>query len=134
MLTTIKNDEQYNNYCEFLMFLVTQANMENPLTGELIELLTVLIEEYDDRDKLGAEYDPVMLMKSIMDEHDLSFQQLAEELEFSNEYHIHRVLQYKERPNEEFIIRFADRFKIDESFLKKKYRLDDEHSLDDMFE
>lgn len=130
MLTTIKNDEQYGNYCDFLWFLTTNGNMENPVVGEMIDLLTVLVDDYDDNYKIGDPLNPVQLVRSFMDEHDiLNGNQLAEEINFDNKYHVVEFLRYKREPSEEFISKFCDRFKVQESALIKNYRLDGECNI-----
>ncbi|TFH21140.1 MAG: ArsR family transcriptional regulator, partial [Bacteroidia bacterium] len=73
--TVIKTREQYFDYCRILEDLVFQENDE---LDDEIDLLDLLIEKWDrDHSTLG-ELDPVELLKSLMEDHNLKAKDLAE--------------------------------------------------------
>ena len=67
----IRNLEQYNQYCEILESLLEEENQTNQIEEE-IDLLTALIEKYDDEHTSFSSLDPVKLLYSFMAEHNMS--------------------------------------------------------------
>lgn len=60
--TVIKNDEQYFKYANALEELVFNNGDQNE-----IELVTALIEKYDQGNMITTELDPVELLHYLMD-------------------------------------------------------------------
>ncbi|MCW9709207.1 helix-turn-helix domain-containing protein [Fodinibius salsisoli] len=125
--TVIKSEEQYEEYCDTLEELVFSENTETK--EDEIELLTLLIEDWDRKHPLGPELDPVELIKAFMDEHGLNQTELAEVVDYSKNY-VSEILNYKKRIPPKMVRRFADYFKIQQSALNKTYRLEDEKTDD----
>jgi len=121
--TIIKSEEQYEEYCDALEELVFSDNAE--AKEDEIELLTLLIEDWDRKHPLGPELDPVELIKSFMDEHGLNQTELAEIVDYSKNY-VSEILNYKKRIPPKMVRRLADHFKIQQSALNKPYRLEGE--------
>lgn len=121
--TVIKSEEQYEEYCDALEELVFSDNAEEKENE--IELLTLLIEDWDRKHPLGPELDPVELIKAFMDEHGLNQTELAEIVGYSKNY-VSEILNYKKRIPPKMVRRLADHFKIQQSALNKHYRLEGE--------
>lgn len=120
----IKSEEQYDEYCDLLEDLV--FNEDKGVEDE-IELLTLLIEDWDEKHRLSPELDPVELVKAFMDEHGLNQTQLAEIVDYSKNY-VSEILNYKKRIPPKLVRRLADHFKIQQSALNKPYRLEGERT------
>ncbi|SMO44949.1 helix-turn-helix domain-containing protein [Fodinibius sediminis] len=125
--TVIKSEEQYKEYCDALEELVFSDNAE--AKEDEIELLTLLIEDWDRKHPLGPELDPVELIKAFMDEHGLNQTELAEIAGVGKSY-ISEILNYKKRMSKKVIRNIATHFKIQQSALNKSYRLERERVSD----
>lgn len=119
----IKSEEQYDKYCDVLEELVFSENAE--VKEDEIELLTLLIEDWDRKHPLGPGLDPIELIKAFMEDHDLNQTELAEIVDYSKNY-ISEILNYKKRIPPKMVRRLADHFKIRQEALNKPYRLDGE--------
>src|SRR5690348_13339943 len=92
--TVIKNDQQYYKYCDILWDLATMEE-RTPQIQDEIDLLDVLIDKYDDSHPVQfGELDPVELLKSFMEDHELKAKDLSEFLGVSKGY-ISEILNYK---------------------------------------
>jgi len=126
----IKSEDQYEKYCDLLEELVFSGEDDN--NQEEIELLGLLIKDWDEKYKIGPELDPIELIKALMDEHSLSQTRLAEIADVRKST-ISEALNYKKRLCKKAIRNIADYFKIQQSALSEPYRLDGEtvSGLDD---
>ena len=61
----IKTDAQYNKYCDILEVLIDGGKKTKAIQDE-IELLTLLIEKYDEVHNTFDDADPVELLKALM--------------------------------------------------------------------
>lgn len=66
--TVISSARQYDNYCRLLEELVF-ANPKTKALKDEIELLTLLIEKYDEQHNTFKDADPIQLLKSLMTDH-----------------------------------------------------------------
>jgi len=121
--TVIKDEEQYYKYCDVLEELVFSDEAEE--REDEIELLTLLIRTWDDEHRLAPELDPVQLIKSLMEDHKLSQNDLAKIAEVGKSY-ISEILNYKKRMSKKVIRNLAEHFKIRQEALNKHYRLEGE--------
>jgi HTH-type transcriptional regulator/antitoxin HigA len=121
--TVIKNEDQYYEYCEILEELVFGDEVEE--REDEIELLTLLIRTWDDEHRLAKEMDPVELIKSLKQDHELSQNDLAEIAGVGKSY-ISEILNYKKRMSKNVIRNLASHFKIQQSALNQEYRLEGE--------
>ncbi len=121
----IKSEEQYYEYCKIHKQLVFSDNSESK--KDEIELLTLLIEDWDDKHRLGSDLDPVELVKSLKEDHDLTQTDLAEIAGVGKSY-ISEILNYKKRMSKKVIRNIADRFKVQQEALNKLYRLEGERT------
>ncbi|HET8866001.1 MAG TPA: helix-turn-helix domain-containing protein [Gracilimonas sp.] len=119
--TVIKDDGQYYEYCNRLEELVL-SGLENEGAVDEYELLHLLIKAWDDEHRSIPEMNPVELIKSLMEDHELSQNDLAKIAEVGKSY-ISEILNYKKRMSKNVIRKFADHFKIQQEALNKHYLL-----------
>jgi len=119
--TIIKTEEQYNRYCEDLEKLVFQKENSDEDT---IELLTLLIEKWDEEHYQTPEIDPVQLLKLLMKEHGLKAKDLQDILKLSKGT-ISKILNYKKGMSKETIRRLADHFAMRQEAFNRPYKLKD---------
>lgn len=120
--TVIKNDQQYNKYCDVLWELVNLKDITSEIQDE-IDLLDVLIDKYDDSHPIQfREFDPVERLKMIMEDHKLKAKDLSELLNISKGY-ISEILNYKKGFSKEIVRKLADRFKVLQEAFNKPYKL-----------
>jgi len=125
--TVIKNDEQYNEYCNKLEELLS-SGLDSQEDINEYELLWLLISDWDEKHREIPELDPIELVKSLMEDHGLNHQkELAEIVDYSKNY-ISEILNYKKRIPPKMVRKLADYFKIQQSALNKPYRLEGERA------
>src|SRR5665213_1226618 len=84
----IRSKKQYNEYCEQLETLVDN-NSKSKSMKEEIELLALLIEKWDSGHNSFQDLDPVQLLKSLMNDHNIKSISLAESLGVSTVSYTH---------------------------------------------
>jgi HTH-type transcriptional regulator/antitoxin HigA len=107
--TLIKNKTQYDQYCDQLETLLTVENID-ALQVE-IDLLTLLIEKYDEEHNTFKETDPITLLRSFMQDHHLKPQDMTVILGISKGY-VSDILNYKKGLSKDVIRKLADHFKV----------------------
>ena len=102
----IKNSSQYNEYCDIHEKLMIEDEEKH---FEEIELLEVLIEDYDRRliKSKFEDLNPVELLKSILKESGLSQNKLAKEIGVSRQL-ISDVLGYRRNISKEMMIKLSN--------------------------
>lgn len=130
--TVIKDDNQYYEYCDRLEELVS-SGLESEDAVDEYELLYLLIRTWDDKYRLAPKLDPVEFIKSLMEDHKLSQNDLARIAEVGKSY-ISEILNYKKRMSKDVIRKLADHFKIQQEALNKHYRLEGEGKIEEMKE
>jgi HTH-type transcriptional regulator/antitoxin HigA len=118
--TIIKNKDQYNQYCNQLETLLAMESSE--AVQDEIDLLTLLIEKYDDEHNTFEESDPIVLLRSFMQDHHLKSQDIAEILMISKGY-MSDILNYKKGLSKEVIRKLADYFKVRQEAFNRPYKL-----------
>ena len=79
VLSTLHTEEQYNKAVKLLDELIEYVSEnENPLIESLIDTLGTLIKDYEDRNILEPEVDPISCLKFLMEEHNLKQSDLQE--------------------------------------------------------
>lgn len=91
-------------------------------TKDEIALLTLLIEKWDTEHNTFDELDPVQLLHSLMDEHNMKAKDLVELLDISKGY-VSDILNHKKGLSKEVIRKLADRFKISQEAFNRPYKL-----------
>lgn len=117
----IKSKIQYNDYCNKLETLVFSATKDKGIKDE-IDLLTVLIEKWDVDHNSFEDVDPIHLLHSLMDNHNLKPKDLVDILQVSKGY-ISEILHYKKGLSKETIRRLADYFKVSQEAFNRPYNL-----------
>jgi HTH-type transcriptional regulator/antitoxin HigA len=116
----IKTAEQYKEYGNLLELLVGKKESEG--FEDEIELLTVLIEKWDDEHSTLSEADPVELLKYLMDENKLKAKDIAGLLGV-NKSTVSEILNYRKGFSKEIIRRLSDRFKVRQEAFNRPYKL-----------
>lgn len=116
----IKNKEQYNQYCHQLEVLLTKDSTE--LLQDEIDLLTLLIEKYDDEHSAIKESDPITLLRSFMQDHHLKPQHMTDILGISKGY-VSDILNYKKGLSKDVIRKLAEYFKVRQEAFNRPYKL-----------
>ena len=106
----IKSKAQYNAYCKALEALV-HISAKSRAANDEIDLLTLLIEKWDDEHNTLMETDPIQLLITLMKEHKLKAKDLVETLAMSKGY-ISDILHYKKGLSKEVIRTLSDYFKV----------------------
>ncbi len=118
--TVIKNDSQYHAYCEKLENLL-DSNEDKDVRDE-IDLLTLLIEKYDETDNTFGGTDPVGLLRSFMEEHQMKSKDLVDLLGISKGY-VSDILNYKKGMSKEIIRKLSNQFKVRQEAFNRPYKL-----------
>jgi len=118
--TIIKNREQYNQYCDQLEALLGDR-VTSTLQDE-IDLLTLLIEKYDDEHNTFKESDPITLLRALMLDHHLKPQEMTAILGISKGY-VSDILNYKKGLSKEVIRKLAAHFKVRQEAFNRPYKL-----------
>jgi len=117
----IRNYKQYYQYCEILESLLEEKNQTNKIEDE-IDLLTVLIEKYDDEQTSRSTLDPVQLLYTFMAEHNMSASDLSKKLDVGKSY-ISEILNYKKSFSKDIIRGLAKLFKVKQEAFNREYPL-----------
>ena len=117
----IKTETQYWDYCNRLEELVMQESAD-PEVEEEIDLLTLLIERWDEEHDTLGKSDPVEVLKYLMDEHQLKAKGLADILGVSKGF-ISELLSYKKGFSKENIRKLAAHFKVKQELFNRPYKL-----------
>lgn len=115
----IKTEEQYFEYCNIHEKLV----FENKASHEdEIELLTLLIEKWDDEHYKTPNSDPITLLKSLMEDHQLKSKDLVKILSLSKGT-VSKILNYQAGLSKDTIRRLSTYFKLNQEAFNRPYKL-----------
>lgn len=117
----IKTRAQYDSYCDTLHQLVFNKNKSEELEEE-IELLTLLIRKYDEETSAFSEIEPIPLLTSLMEDHDLKAKDLAKILGVSKGL-VSDVLNYKKGLSKAVIRKLSEHFKMKQEAFNRPYEL-----------
>lgn len=119
--TVIRNKPQYTLYCRALERLTGSASRSRSVQDE-IDLLTVLIEKWDDEHNTFMRLDPVALLQSFLREHNLKAKDLVKVLNVSKGY-VSDILHYRKGFSKEVIRELASYFKVSQEAFNRPYAL-----------
>jgi HTH-type transcriptional regulator/antitoxin HigA len=125
--TLIKSKRQYNEYCKTLEDLVFQKSKSVRFRDE-IDLLTLLIEKWDQEHGQFMDLDPVSLLKSFMDAHHIKAIELSGILGISRGY-MSDILHYKKGLSKEVIRKLSSFFKVRQDAFNRAYDLKQQNQL-----
>lgn len=119
--TVIKNRTQYDQYCNQLEELV-MTGAKNKSFQDEIDLLTLLIEKWDEEHNSFQRVDPIRLLKSLMAEHNLKSKDLVSLLGVSKGY-VSEIMNYKKGLSKEVIRKLSAKFKVSQEAFNRAYNL-----------
>lgn len=117
--TVIKTSDQYNEYCNKLEKLL---DSHDDSRDDEIDLLTLLIEKWDDEHTSFNEADPIILLKALMNEQQMKAKDLVSLLGVSKGL-VSDILNYKKGLSKEVIRELSDYFKISQEAFNRPYEL-----------
>lgn len=117
----IKSKTQYNQYSKKLEELLDSGSKSKAVNDQ-IDLLTLLIENWDEAHNSFEELNPIELLRSLMADHKMKAKDLADLLEVSKGY-ISDILHYKKGLSKDVIRKLAERFKISQEIFNRYYKL-----------
>ena len=116
----IKTEDQYQEYVSCLEQLLGIVSDE--AIQEEIELLTLLIEKWDEEHNSFELADPIQLLHSLMDEHQLKNKDLVTILGVSKGL-VSNILNYKKGLSKEIIRSLAKYFSLSQEAFNRPYKL-----------
>lgn len=119
--TVIKSDEQYKTYCSILEKLLEN---DNETAADEIDLLTLLIEKWDEENTSFYELTPIELLKSLMEENNLKAVDLANILELSKGM-VSKILNCQKRLSKDTIRKLSEYFNMNQAAFNRPYKLMD---------
>ncbi|MCW3106488.1 MAG: transcriptional regulator [Segetibacter sp.] len=117
----IKTKEQYFEYCNKLEDLIFSSSKTKEIKDE-IELLTLLIEKWDNEQNTFVEIDPIKLLHSLMKDKNMKAKDLVNLLQVSKGY-VSDILNYKKGLSKEVIRKLAEHFKVNQEAFNRRYKL-----------
>lgn len=120
--TIIKTEKQYTNYCIVLEELIKK---DDSAFGDEIELLTLLIEKWDNENSSFSDLNPIELLKSLMQDNGLKAADLTQILELSKGT-ISKILNYHKGLSKETIRKLSEHFKVSQEAFNRPYKLKNE--------
>ena len=117
----IKSKTQYKSYCAMLEDLIFSGSKDRE-TKDKIALLELLIQKWEIENLLIADIDPIQLLLSLMEEHELKAKDLVQIVGKSKGY-ISDILHYKKGLSKDVIRSLAGYFKIDQEGFNRPYKL-----------
>lgn len=117
--TVIKDVEQYKKYCNILEELILDGNKT---TEDEIELISLLIEKWDNEHSTFYDSDPIELLKALMKEHGLKAKDLVEILDLSKGT-ISKILNYHKGLSKDTIRNLSNYFKLSQEAFNRPYPL-----------
>ena len=118
VITSKTQYKEYSNILEDLVFSGAKARN----TKDEIALLTLLIEKWDAEHNTFDDLDPVQLLHSLMDEHNLKAKDLVDILEISKGY-VSDILNYKKGFSKDVIRNLSEHFKVTQEAFNRPYKL-----------
>jgi HTH-type transcriptional regulator/antitoxin HigA len=125
--TLIKSKRQYNEYCKTLEDLVFQKSKSVRIRDE-IDLLTLLIEKWDEEHGQFMDLDPISLLKSFMGAHHIKAIELSGILGISRGY-MSDILHYKKGLSKDVIRKLSSFFKVRQDAFNRAYDLKQQNQL-----
>jgi HTH-type transcriptional regulator / antitoxin HigA len=116
----IKSQEQYDTYCDILEDLISQDKNQDEA-----DLLTLLIEKWDDEHNTFNDSDPIELLKALMNEQNMKSKDLVDVLDLSKGT-ISKFLNYHKGLSKDTIRKLSDFFRVSQEAFNRSYKLKNE--------
>ncbi len=117
----IKTKKQYFEYCKMLEELVV-VKTKSKEEKDAIELLTLLIEKWDDDHNTFSDANPIELLRHLMEVNTLKSTDMANTLGISKSL-FSDILNYRRGLSKEVIRKLSERFKVSQELFNKTYKL-----------
>lgn len=117
----IKSKTQYKEYSRMLEELVT-ADFKSKEMKDEIELLTLLIEKWDEENNSFDDVDPITLLHSLMQQRGLKAKDLVDILGVSKGL-VSDILNYKKGLSKDIIRSLSEYFKVSQAAFNMPYDL-----------
>lgn len=117
----ISSNSQYKEYSKILENLILSDLKKKNLNDE-IALLTLLIEKWDNDHNTYNDLDPVQLLQSFMESHQLKAKDLVDMLGLSKSY-VSEILNYRKGFSKVVIRKLAAYFKVSQEAFNRPYYL-----------
>ncbi|MEI6142595.1 MAG: transcriptional regulator [Mariniphaga sp.] len=118
----IKSENQYLEYCVKLEEALNNAEHDE------IELLTFLIEKWDNEHNSFEDVNPIELLRSLLIDHKLKSKDLVEILGVSKGL-VSDILNYKKGLSKEIIRTLSSYFCLSQESFNRPYKLKADHSV-----
>ena len=115
----IRSESQYGKYCKALEQLLDKKPKSKSVEEE-IDLLTLLIEKWDEEHNSFSDKDPVKLLESLTESHELNTKKIAVILDI-NKGLMSDILNYKKGFSKDIIRRLASYFKVSQEAFNRPY-------------
>lgn len=115
----IKTEDQYDQYCKKLYKLLQTDPIKNE---DEVELLTLLIEKYDEENYPIDQLDPIQLLKALMRDHKLKSKDLVQLLGLSKGT-VSKMLNYQKGLSKSTIRILSNHFKLKQEAFNRPYKL-----------
>ena len=120
--TIIKNKKQYKNYCDILENLII---LDDKTLQDEIDLITLLIDKWDNENSTLNKLNPIELLEYLMTEHNLKAKDLTEVLGLSKGT-VSKILSYNKGLSKETIRKLSNYFKVSQEAFNRPYKLKNE--------
>ena len=117
----ISSNTQYKEYSKILENLIF-SDFKNKNLNDEIALLTLLIEKWDNDHNSYNDLDPVQLLQSFMESHQLKAKDLVDMLGVSKSY-VSEILNYRKGFSKVVIRKLAAYFKVSQEAFNRPYYL-----------
>ena len=117
----ISSNTQYKEYSKILENLIL-SDFKNKNLNDEIALLTLLIEKWDSEHNTFNELDPVQLLTSFMNSHNIKAKDLVTLLGISKSY-VSEILNYKKGFSKSIIRQLSTYFKVSQEAFNRPYAL-----------
>ena len=117
--TLIKSKEQYETYCNILEELIIQ---DINASKDEIDLLTLLIEKWDNEHTTLNDSEPIEILISLMAEQNLKSKDLSDVLGLTKGT-ISKILNYNKGLSKDTIRKLSDYFKVSQETFNRPYIL-----------
>ncbi len=118
--TTIKNKKQYQEYSDKVIELASKKPTKE--IEDEMELLELLIDNYESKIYATETKDPIVLLKSLMEVHQLKSVDLVNILGIQRSA-VSQILSYKKGLSKDVIRKLSEHFKLSQEAFNRSYEL-----------
>jgi HTH-type transcriptional regulator/antitoxin HigA len=122
LFKAIKTEKQYYEYNRILVDLVFSKKKHTKDERDIIDLLAVLIEHYDNEHSTLGDANPVEMLQFMMEQHKIKSVELAKTLKISKSL-MSDILHYRRGMSKAIIRKLAERFKTSQELFNQPYHL-----------